>query len=118
MTTTPTTSSSVVSSITVRILTPTHVPARMAMKHGQNRLTTCAASPPLEACHTLASTTGIAISTTAVCGGITSAMSGTVRSGVPTPRAPLIRPPQASANAHQASNGNPISAGKDRLRLR
>jgi hypothetical protein len=48
----------------------------------------------------------------AICGGSTCAIIGTVNSGVPTPRAPLMNPPQVSAKKHQAMIQIPYSASK------
>jgi hypothetical protein len=48
----------------------------------------------------------------AIWGGSTSAIIGTVSNGVPTPSAPLIKPPQHSAKKHQATIQGPYSANK------
>jgi len=69
---------------------------------GQNRPTTDLKFLAKIACQRLATTTGIAISVTALCAGSTSAIMGTVSKGVPTPNVPFIRPPQKSANEHQS----------------
>ena len=74
----------------------------MVTNDGQNRIAAACKRPALKACQTLATTTGTAIRMTAIWAGNTSAINGTVNSGVPTPSVPLISPPQNSAKVHQA----------------
>ena len=97
----PTRCSTVCSSIVERILTPIQVPTSIPTKAGQKRFTTEILRSAWENCQRLATTTGIAIIAIAVCGGTTIAIIGTVNKGVPTPSAPLMKPPQHNAKKHQ-----------------
>ncbi len=73
----------------------------MVRKGGQKRETAALICFALKACQTFATTTGTAIRTTAICGGNTKAIKGTVSKGVPTPNAPLMSPPKNRAMPHQ-----------------
>ena len=112
MTANPTRISNVCSSIVDRILTPIQVPTSMPMKVGQKRLTTEILRSAWENCQRLATTTGIAMIAIAVCGGKTIAIIGTVNKGVPTPSAPLMKPPQPNAKKHQTIIQKSYSATK------